>query len=312
MSYYRQQNRHRLSIGQEGNALTMLIAINLIVFVILAFIKVVYFFSEPDHPQQVFFTNFFDWLTLPADFNKFLTRPWTIISHMFVHDMGANWIWHILGNMIWLWVFGYILQDLTGNSKIFPVFLYGAFAGALAYMIAFNVVPPLRVYLHDARAYGASAGVMAIAVATTTLAPNYRIFNMIHGGIPIWIVTAVYLVLDLALIPDNNPGGHIAHLAGGAMGFAFMALSQRGHDIGSWMINLYEWANNLFNPDKPQKNRTAKHQLFYKAGVQPFKKTPTLTQQKVDEILEKIHQKGYNALTEDEREVLRRASQEEL
>ena len=39
MSYYQQRNRHRLSIGQDGNALTMLIAINLVVFVFLAFVK---------------------------------------------------------------------------------------------------------------------------------------------------------------------------------------------------------------------------------------------------------------------------------
>jgi hypothetical protein len=37
-----------------------------------------------------------------------------------------------------------------------------------------------------------------------------------------------------------------------------------------------------------------------------------LTQQKVDEILEKIHQKGYHSLSEDEKEVLKRASKEDL
>ena len=44
MSYYQQQNRNRLSIGQDGNALTMLMAINLVVFVIIAFIRAIYFF----------------------------------------------------------------------------------------------------------------------------------------------------------------------------------------------------------------------------------------------------------------------------
>jgi hypothetical protein len=44
--------------------------------------------------------------------------------------------------------------------------------------------------------------------------------------------------------------------------------------------------------------------------VQPFTKTPLVTQQKVDEILEKIYQKGYGSLTEDEKEVLKRASKD--
>lgn len=308
MSYYQQQNRHRLSIGQDGNALTMLIAVNLIAFVALAFIKVVYFFSDGDNGLNAFYRGFFDWVTLPADFHTFLTRPWTLLTHMFVHD--TRNVWHILGNLIWLWSFGYILQDLTGNRKIIPIFLYGALAGALAYMAAFNLIGPLRQLMPTAQAFGASAGIMAIAIAVTTIAPGYRIFTMLNGGIPIWVVTVLYLILDMAMIPENNPGGHIAHLAGGGMGFLFVTLLRRGHDWSTWMNDLYDWANNLFNPDRPKKGKVVKSQLFYKANVPPFKKTPLVTQQKVDEILDKISQKGYGSLTDDEREVLKRASKE--
>lgn len=311
MSYYQQQNRHRLSIGHDGNALTMLIAINLIVFVILAFVKVVYYFSEGGHVfESGFYKNFFDWVTLPADFHKFLSRPWTLVTHMFVHDTTS--VWHILGNLLWLWAFGYILQDLTGNRKLIPIFLYSAFCGAVAYMLAFNFLSPLKESVQVAHAYGASAGIMGIAIATTTLAPNYRIFTMLNGGIPIWIITILYMIIDLATIPESNPGGHIAHLAGGAMGFFFMMMLQRGRDMGQWMNDLYDWMINLFNPDKPKKGKVVKSQLFYKAGVQPYKKTPLVTQQKIDEILDKINQKGYNSLTEDEKEVLRKASKHDL
>jgi membrane associated rhomboid family serine protease len=307
MSYYQQRNRYRLSIGQDGNALTMLIAINLIVFVMLAFIKVIYYFSGSQAGSAMFEKEIFDWVTLPADVNTFLTRPWTLITHMFVHDTTS--VWHILGNMIWLWAFGYILQDLTGNRKLIPIFFYGAVAGALAYMLAYNTIPPLKENLHVAKAFGASAGIMAIAIATATLAPGYRIFQMLNGGIPIWVITAIYLIIDLATIPHGNPGGHIAHIAGGAMGFLFMVMLQKGKDWGLWMNNLYDWFTDLFNPDKPKKGKVVKSQLFYKSKVQPFNKTPLVTEQKVDEILDKISQKGYSSLTEDEREILRKASE---
>ncbi len=122
MSYYQQQNRPRLTIGQDGNALTMLIAINLIVFVILAFIKVIYYFSEGDQGMVVFTRGFLNWVTLPADWDTFLSRPWTLFSYMVVHDTSS--VWHIVGNLLWLWAFGYILQDLTGNRKIIPIFIY--------------------------------------------------------------------------------------------------------------------------------------------------------------------------------------------
>jgi membrane associated rhomboid family serine protease len=310
MSYYQQRNRHRLSIGQDGNALTMLIAVNLIVFVILAFVKVIYYFTRSDQGLALFYNNFFYWLTLPAEMDKFFSRPWTLITHMFVHD--TQNVWHILGNMIWLWAFGYILQDLTGSRQIIPLFFYGALAGALGYMVAYNVVPPLREHIAVAQAFGASAGIMAIAIGTTTLAPNYKIFPMLNGGIPIWIITVLYLIIDLATIPVSNPGGHIAHIIGGLMGFLYMVVLKKGKDLGNWMNNFYDWVSNLFNPDKPKKGKTVRSQLFYKATVAPFTKTPSVTQQRIDEILDKIGQRGYNALSEDEKEILKRASKEDL
>lgn len=310
MSYYQQRNRHRLSIGQDGNALTFLIAINLIVFVMLAFVKVIYYFSDGNSGANLFYNNFFYWVTLPADLDKFISRPWTLVTHMFVHD--TENVWHILGNMLWLWAFGYIFQDLTGNRQLVPVFLYGALAGASAYMLAYNVIPPLKEHISAAQAFGASAGIMGIAIAATTLAPNYRIFPMLNGGIPIWVITVLYLIIDLATIPQSNPGGHIAHIAGGLMGFLYCIMLRRGNDWGKWMNNFYDWFSNLFDPEKPKKGKSIRSQLFYKATVQPFQKTPTVTQQRIDEILDKINQKGYQSLSEDEKEILKRASKEDL
>ncbi|MGN6402410.1 MAG: rhomboid family intramembrane serine protease [Flavisolibacter sp.] len=308
MSYYQQQNRHRLSIGQDGNALTLLIAINLVVFVLLAFIKVIYFFSLGDAGVAAFDNDIFHWVALPASLDTFFTRPWTLLTHMFVHSTES--VWHILANMLWLWAFGYILQDLTGNRKLVPIFLYGALAGAVAYMAAYNLITPLKTALPYSYAVGASAGIMAIAIATTTLAPGYRIFPMLNGGIPLWVITILYLIIDLATIPYSNPGGHIAHIAGAIMGFIFMRMMQQGKDWSAWMNNFFDWVNNLFNPDKPKKGKVVKSQLFYKARVQPFTKTPLITQQRVDDILDKINQKGYSSLTDDEKEVLKRASKE--
>ena len=306
MSYYQQQNKHPLTIGQDGNALTLLIAINLIVFVLLAFIKVIYYFGQGDAGTAAFNQEIFQWVALPADLDTFISRPWTLLTHMFVHDTGS--VWHILANMLWLWAFGFILQDLAGNRKLVPIFMYGALAGAIVYMAAYNVITPLKADLPYAYACGASAGVMAIAIAATTISPGYRIFPMLNGGIPLWVITVIYLIIDLATIPYNNPGGHIAHLTGAATGFAFVRLLQHGHDGSIWMNRFFDWVSNLFNPDKPAKGQAARSQLFYKAGVAPFTKKTMVTEQRVDEILEKIYHKGYGSLTDDEKEVLKRAS----
>jgi membrane associated rhomboid family serine protease len=308
MPYYEKEYSRRSLFSQGNSALITLIAINLIIFVIFAFIQAIFHLKSENSQQAVaeFNNNVLNWVALPADLNKIATRPWTIITHMFLH----TGLWHIFGNMLWLWMFGYILQDLTGNTKIVPVFLYGALAGALAFVLAYNLSPALKPQLPVQTALGASAGIMAIAVATTFIAPGYRIFPMLNGGIPLWVITMIYVIIDLFAIPDSNTGGHIAHLAGALTGFLFMYSFRRGYDWGEWMNNFWDWFTNLFNPDKPKRGKVIKHELFYKSSAKPYKKTPNVTEQRINEILDKISEDGFDSLSEEEKDLLKRASQD--
>ena len=308
MSYYDKGYKPRISLGQNGNALTALIVINLTVFIVFAFVKLIFRLRYDDAGQAMdaFDQNVLSWVSLPADAGKLLHRPWTIITHMFMHDG----VWHIFGNMLWLWMFGYILQDLTGNSKIIPVFLYSAFGGAIVFLLAYNLAPGFQSQVANTSALGASAGIMGIVVVTTIVSPGYRIFPMIAGGIPLWVLTTIYLIIDLATFPYSNPGGHLGHLGGALTGALYMFFLRRGYDWGEWMNNFFDWFGNLFDPDKPKKGKKIKEELFYKSTVKPFEKTPNVTQQRVDDILDKINQKGYHFLTEEEKELLKRASKD--
>jgi membrane associated rhomboid family serine protease len=310
MAYYEKEYKRQLLPTQGNSALITLIAINLIIFVILAFFRAVSFlrYDEPSAAIQAFNTNILRWFTLPADMSELGSRPWTVISHMFSE---INF-WRIFANMIWLWCFGYIMQDLTGNRKIIPVYLYGALVGAIAFVLAYNFLPALQDQLSVATSMGASAGVMAVAVATTMVAPNYRIFPMLRGGIPLWVLTSLYVLIDLTTIPGNNTGVRITHLAGAVTGFLFMFSFKKGFDWSEWMNNVWDWFDNLFNPDKARKPQQFKDELFYKSTTRPYKKTPNVTEQRIDEILDKINQRGYNSLTEDEKDLLKRASKEGL
>ena len=246
--YERDYKTSKFTDKLQDNSLVMLITINLVVFVLFQFVAVFYYFSfNQDIARARFMNDFYYNLAIPGTFKEFIHKPWTLITHMFYHDG----IWHIIGNMLWLWMFGYIFHDLTGNRKIIPLFIYGAIGGAIAFMLAYNFVPTLSS--HAATAVGASAGIMAIVVATTMLAPGYRLFTMIHNGIPLWVFTLIFLIIDLALIPKSNTGGHIAHLAGGFTGFLFVFFMRQGYDWTIGLNKFFDWVNNLFNPDKPKK-----------------------------------------------------------
>ena len=293
-------------LGQDGNSLIMLLAILAIVFCIFKFIYVVYHLSEFN--IAAYRLNVFNWFALPADVDKLMTRPWTILTYMFMHDR----VFHLLGNLLWLWAFGYILQDLAGNSKLIPLFIYGGIAGALLFVLSYNIFPRLVADMPGATLEGASAGVMAVAIATTTLAPDYRIFPMINGGIPLWVLTIIFIIIDFASIPGNNAGGHLAHLAGAAAGYVFIFQLRRGRDGSAWMNKFFDWVGNLFNPDKKNWKKTARKEFYYKTGnTQPFKKIPNITQKRIDDILDKINQQGFRFLTDEEKEILKRAAEDE-
>lgn len=309
MTYSEKQYKQRITLGQSGNMLVMLMAICLILFVGMAFMKAVWYFRFPKEvAPDLFAKNVLAWFVMPASPDKLASKPWTVITHMFVHDN----IWKIFANMLWLWTFGFILQTLTGNRKIVPIFIYGGLAGALAFILAYHFVPSLTAQLPYAAAIGASPSVMAVAVATTLISPRYKIFPMIAGGIPLWALTALYVISDLATVSISDTGNLIAHLGGATMGFVYIVFLRRGYDIGEWMGNFFEWINNLFNPDKPKKGTNIKEELFYKSTGEPFKKTPHVTQERIDEILDKINQQGYQFLTDEEKDLLKRAGEEGL
>ncbi|MEO5942365.1 MAG: DUF6576 domain-containing protein, partial [Ferruginibacter sp.] len=55
-----------------------------------------------------------------------------------------------------------------------------------------------------------------------------------------------------------------------------------------------------------------REKFFYNTGNrEPYSKTSNVTQQRVDEILDKINQKGYHFLTDEEKQILRKASEDE-
>jgi membrane associated rhomboid family serine protease len=293
-------------LGQDGNSLIMMIGVLALIFCIFKFIYITYYLSGLT--RESFYSNIFNWFILPAEVDKILDRPWTVLTYMFMHEG----VFHMLGNVLWLWAFGYILQDLAGNNKLVPLFLYGGIAGAFLFVVTNNLFPVLSSTIEGRTLQGASAGVMAIAIATTTLAPDYRIFPMLNGGIPLWIVTIIFVIIDFASIPSENGGGHIAHIGGAFIGLIFVLQLKRGNDWSAWMNRFFRWTSNLFNPDKKEWKKTAKKDLYYNTkGTQPYKKVSNITQKRIDEILDKINQQGYRLLTDEEKEILKRASEDE-
>lgn len=307
MAYREYTSRRRTSIWSENNSLLILIALNVFGYITLRFILAVYGLSNL--AEESFYRNIFQWFAMPGDPRTFMTRPWTLFTSGFTQMD----LWMLIANMFWLWTFGFIFQDMAGNRRIIPLYLYGTAAAGLFYLISYAIFPQLRQTPQASFYFGAMAPTIAIAVGATVFAPGYRIFPMIGGGIPLWVVTGVFLLVDIFFL-QQRPAWFFPHLAAAFTGLLFVQALKGGRDWSAWMNHLYDRFTTLFNPPpKVQPRRQVKEQVFYNTrGQQPYKKTTNLTQQRIDEILDKINIKGFEKLTEEEKDLLRRASEEDL
>ncbi len=305
---YLDYRRKRISLGADGNALVTLISINAVVFLIFVFIKIIYLVVQSS--PGIFENTIEPWFIMTANIHGLAQKPWTFFSYMFTHTS----LILALTNMLWLWVFGSIFQDITGNKKLIPLYIYGGIAGALLFIASYYLIPSIKPLITSSALQGASAATMAVAVATTTLAPNFRFFKMLNGGIPLWIVTALYIIIDLAGIARQGAPHYIVHLGGGLAGFMFVLSLKKGKDWSLWMNTFYNWFMNLFNPEKQKVPvKKIKEKVFYKTRDQkPFVKKANITQQRIDEILDKINQQGYQLLSEEEKNILKRAADADL
>jgi membrane associated rhomboid family serine protease len=304
---YRKVKR-KFTLGMDNNALMGLFVLNVIFFLILLTMQVGYFFYQ--QTPSLYETQVVQWFELPANLTKFSERPWTILTYVF-SDTGNN-IMRILSNMLWLWAFGYILQEMTGNDKIIPIYIYGGLLGGIFFLAANQLIPALHDQVNNAALLGANSGTIAVAMATTTLSPNHRFFTQIRGGIPIWVLMAVYIFIDLAGVASMSAAYSLSHIGGALAGFLFVIFLRRGKDGSVWMNRFYDWFMNLFTPKKQPSAKSIKDKVFYNTGNRnPYSKTSIVTQQRVDEILDKINQRGYHFLTEEEKQILKKAAEEE-
>jgi membrane associated rhomboid family serine protease len=298
---YMDRRLKKITLGDDNNALMALIGINALVFISFGIIQIIYYLTQSS--SIAFQYEILRWFIVPGKLSSLATLPWTIFTYMFVH---VGVIYTII-TLVWLWVFGSILQDLSGNSKIIPVYIYGGIAGAVVFVASSYLIPSLKNQVEYSFMLGGNAGIMAMAVATSTLSPDYRLFKMLNGGIPLWILTLLYVVIDVA--GSQGMAQQLAHLGGGLVGFLFIVSLRNGYDWSLWMNKLYNWFMNLFDPDKPvHQTEKIKEKVFYNTrGQKPFIKRPVITQQRIDEILDKINQKGYNHLSEEEKNILKKA-----
>jgi hypothetical protein len=87
-------------------------------------------------------------------------------------------------------------------------------------------------------------------------------------------------------------------VGGGLMGFAYIKLLQAGYNPSQWIYSIYGIMERSVTPGQNIKNKSNRIK---------FEPSQNNTQQRVDDLLDKINQKGYKSLSKEERDFLTNA-----
>jgi len=282
---------------RPNHAHVQLIIINVVIFLVLGVLYVVSRVADINPVFEAVHNQFL----IPPKFTAFLTRPWTLISYGFAHSLSD--IFHILFNMLALYWFGRLIIEYLGSDKLIALYVLGAVAGGVVYLLMFNTIPFFISRSEFSGMVGASAAVYAVMVAAATLLPDYTFFLLFFGPVRIKYIVAVYIVISFLGSVGPNAGGNLAHLGGALMGFVYLKQLQVGVNWGGWITATLRWVNSLFEP-------SAKVKVTYRKTEN--RKTQTrynkATQEEIDAILDKISERGYESLSKEEKEKLFNAS----
>ena len=279
---------------QAGSILKKLIFINIAVFILIRLLGILLLlFNLQDFPILLY-------LQLPASPMALLSRPWTLFTYMFTHFEFL----HILFNMLWLYWFGELFLQVFNERQLGGLYVLGGLAGALLFVVSYNLFPYFQEVASFSFLMGASASVMAIVFAISFYRKEIEIHLLLFGRIKLIYLALFTFVIDLLAMTSDNAGGHIAHIGGALFGIWFASRYAQGKDLTAPINRLIDKLVNL-GKRKPKMSVTyggrSNKDWEYNARKQQQAAN-------IDAILDKLKRSGYGSLSTDEKKQLVDAS----
>ena len=268
-----------------------LILVNVVVFV-LVFVPVsVLHLMKMDQVSLLIMEQ----LELPGDFLQLLFKPWTLITHLFVH----RGLMHILFNMLTLFFTYQLFNRYFEDKRFINVYFVSGLAGALMFLISVNIFPLFSDGAHHYTAVGASAAVMGVLNAICAYRPDDEVILFGVFKLKLRWMAVLFVLLDLISISSGNEGGHLAHLGGALFGFIWALNMKKGTDLAAF----FNYVQDLFKK-KPKRNKNIKVVHKRSQSDAEWNMDKKARQQRVDEILDKISRSGYDSLSKAEKALL--------
>jgi len=231
---------------------------------------------------------------------------------------------HILFNMLWMMWIGKDYEGLYGPGRILGIYVYGAVSGSLLTVLLHATFPEVRLF--GGIVHGASGAVMGLMTMVAIHQPQKTIGLMFIGVVRLVHVVIGFVVLDVLFLSAGGTSVS-AHLGGIAIGFVCGKAAFNGADPTRWANSFFTVRSNADAPRRKESQADLDHEpstMFSKlenwlAGRKKDSGTGSATIHRmntdrmdptsessgeVDRILDKISEKGYDALTDREKKIL--------
>jgi len=231
---------------------------------------------------------------------NFPAHFWTILTYGWVHNGFFEWV----SNMVWLYCFGNAIQMMVGYRQVIPIYAYGLLGGGALFLLGQLI--PSAAFIPTHLLITGQPGVMALLVALITLTPKYRFYIGESFSIPLLVVAAIYVLLTAAAF--TNPAYLMLNVGAALTGFLTMTAIKKGAQPGRWMYSISERIGSIGTPNEYAQSQRGDSRR--NRAMNSFSTSKTAAEKRIDEILDKINQRGYNSLSKEERELLVKASKD--
>jgi membrane associated rhomboid family serine protease len=177
----------------------------------------------------------FDWAGLVPS-HVVHGRIWELVTYMFLHSLGS--FWHILVNMLMLYMFGADLERAWGTERFLRYYFLCGIGAGICVVIGNYLFGNPNTYT-----IGASGAIYGLLLAFGMLYPDRQILFSFLFPIP-----AKYFVMILGGIAflstfGSSGGGvsHVAHLGGMLFGYGYLKSARRGRKGPSFLAGAENW-----------------------------------------------------------------------
>lgn len=165
---------------------------------------------------------------------------WQLVAYMFVHAG----LFHILFNMLTLWMFGTELERIWG-TRYFLKYYFVTGIGAAVLTVFFSLLPfPVAASLQHAVIIGASGAVYGLLLAYALYFPDRPIYMYMVFPIPAkYFVILMGVIAFYSSLADHSGVANATHLGGLAVGYLFLK-GARFHPLGEAKYWYLRWKMN--------------------------------------------------------------------